>query len=430
VNQRIVRRVVVGLHALALCGFASARASHAQRGVQPAVHPLGPIEARCSGTFGNVKGVRQLSDGSVLVSDNSRLQLLLFDSTLSHSRVILDSVSGARFRYLRYRSHTGLLAPFTAESTLFLDEASSAYLVVGPHGEMARVIGIPGNDLANIRNMSALFTQVIDPAGRLVYQTTATPLMQVKGHPLQAGPRADSVALVRTRPVTGDLDTLAWIRVPTTYGNPPLVNPVPLNDDWALFADGSIAIVREYDFHVDWIGPDGTVRHTGRTPFDWQRLTDSAKEALTDSAHAYYVAHPLPNYTTFLGVDNGTRTYAAFAPDAVPDSALPDYAPPFGGHTALGDADMHLWIAVFSNGQLPPADLAIPSGGRSTAPPPPPPAGPRDGLVYDVIDRNGALIDRVQIPGGTTIAGFGPGGAVYLTSREGDGVHLVRARIR
>jgi hypothetical protein len=37
--------------------------------------------------------------------------------------------------------------------------------------------------------------------------------------------------------------------------------------------------------------------------------------------------------------------------------------------------------------------------------------------------------DRVQIPGGTTIVGFGPG-AVYLTSRVGTAYQVVRVKVR
>jgi NAD(P)-dependent dehydrogenase (short-subunit alcohol dehydrogenase family) len=51
------------------------------------------------------------------------------------------------------------------------------------------------------------------------------------------------------------------------------------------------------------------------------------------------------------------------------------------------------------------------------------------GPIYDVVGRTGKLVDRIQIPGGCTLIGFGPGVA-YLTSREGSGVSVARARIR
>ena len=51
------------------------------------------------------------------------------------------------------------------------------------------------------------------------------------------------------------------------------------------------------------------------------------------------------------------------------------------------------------------------------------------GPVYELVNRAGVLFDRVQLPGGTTLVGFGPG-VVYLSARTGAGVSLARARIR
>jgi len=50
--------------------------------------------------------------------------------------------------------------------------------------------------------------------------------------------------------------------------------------------------------------------------------------------------------------------------------------------------------------------------------------------VYDVVNRKGELVERVQIPAGRTISAFGPGGVVYLTSREGQVTKLEKATLR
>ena len=52
------------------------------------------------------------------------------------------------------------------------------------------------------------------------------------------------------------------------------------------------------------------------------------------------------------------------------------------------------------------------------------------GPVYDVINRKGELVDRVQIPVGRTIIGFGPTGSVYLINRDGTTVSLERATVK
>ena len=51
------------------------------------------------------------------------------------------------------------------------------------------------------------------------------------------------------------------------------------------------------------------------------------------------------------------------------------------------------------------------------------------GPVYDVVNRQGVLIDRVAFPFGRVIAGFGAG-VVYLGVRDDKGARLELARIR
>ena len=44
-----------------------------------------------------------------------------------------------------------------------------------------------------------------------------------------------------------------------------------------------------------------------------------------------------------------------------------------------------------------------------------------------MIDNQGNLLDRVDVPKGMTIIGFGKGGVVYLSQREGYGVRVLKA---
>ena len=69
----------------------------------------------------------------------------------------------------------------------------------------------------------------------------------------------------------------------------------------------------------------------------------------------------------------------------VSPSELPDYRPAFSNGSVRADAEGKLWVRIMS---------------------PKPASGPE----YDVIDRTGKLVDRVVLPVGTTIAGFGAAG--------------------
>ncbi len=55
-----------------------------------------------------------------------------------------------------------------------------------------------------------------------------------------------------------------------------------------------------------------------------------------------------------------------------------------------------------------------------------PPAAP---LVYDVVNRKGELVHRVQLPAGRQLVGFGPMGAIYMTAREGREIFLEKTRL-
>jgi len=49
------------------------------------------------------------------------------------------------------------------------------------------------------------------------------------------------------------------------------------------------------------------------------------------------------------------------------------------------------------------------------------------GALCDVMNKTGVLVERVQIPPGRVIAGFGPGGVVYMGVLDGDIARLERA---
>lgn len=86
--------------------------------------------------------------------------------------------------------------------------------------------------------------------------------------------------------------------------------------------------------------------------------------------------------------------------------SLPDFRPPFGSNAVRADMDGNLWIR--------------------TNPAKPTPGGP----VYDVVTRAGQLVDRLQVPFGYTLVGFGKGRVIFLSMRDANGIHLARVRLR
>jgi hypothetical protein len=88
----------------------------------------------------------------------------------------------------------------------------------------------------------------------------------------------------------------------------------------------------------------------------------------------------------------------------VEPSELPDYRPAFTPGSTRVDRDGNLWVRTSQN-----------VDGRP---------------VYNVINRKGELVDRVQLPQNRTLAGFGENGVVYLAVRDAGAAHLEVAHIR
>jgi len=209
---------------------------------------------------------------------------------------------------------------------------------------------------------------------------------------------------------------------------------LPLIDDWTMCTDGSLALVRGRDYHIDWLGPDGKWRSTPKMPFAWQHLDDTQKTALIDSAVAAIKARrdsieaalaSRGGPGAVLAGDGGGRGGGGVAaargreggggggpggpPPALIDgrptlSDIPDYRPPFVRGSARGDAEGNVWIRTTRMVKGQP--------------------------VYDVVNRQGQIVDRVQIPPFRAIVGFGPG-VVYMAVKDSAGVvHLERARVK
>jgi len=436
---------------LALACVAAVTPGRAQQ-QPPAVRPLGPITSVSKDSLESVAAAVEVAGGGVFVNDISARRLLLFDSTLQGSRVILDSAGeGAS----AYGGFPGSLLPYHGDSALFIAPQALSMLVLGPSGAVVRVMAVPpsgGGLPALIGNIFG--TPGFDAQGRLVYFSPVR--VTFTGPPPASGamPRMeppDSALVVRFDFTTRALDTATAIRIPKTrmvmsrddqgrFHMAMTAFPPRTVDDWGVTADGAIAVVRGLDYHVDWIEPDGSRTSTPRMPYAWEQLTDSSKAALIDStAKAMQtVMDSLParlqrggnamgaqitagrgapsgggptiNIRVAPGgpggaVGGGGPTNVTMVPTVTRAELadVPDYRPPFGQGAVRADRSGNLWIRTNKFVDARP--------------------------VYDVVDRKGEVADRVQLPPHRTIAGFGPG-VVYMAVQDSSGTaHLERARL-
>ncbi|HYV97494.1 MAG TPA: hypothetical protein VE967_08585 [Gemmatimonadaceae bacterium] len=407
-------------------------------------------------TFRSIASVRELGSRVLVDADEDRA-LLLYDAGLGARTVLADSTNS-------YASG-GRVLPYLGDSALFLDFSSRATVLIGPDGKLGRVIALARpQDFALVLSSPVVG---IDARGRLIYQGRG-PLVIIPGCRMVDGrpnrrdvTPADSVVIIRADFDTRTVDTIGRVRASLTSTFPVAtvddqcrtvsakvkVNPsIPPMDGWAVTSAGAVALVRNHDYHIDWI--DGTGTHaTDKLPFDWRRITDAEKQARLDSAKHIidsltaiggYRLRQCGNITRFsdepmdtvsdpraalagLGAGGGARTIRAAGGgrggdggDTPPPPTQPacqsvvvnadyakldemaDYISPIREGAVTADRDGNVWILPTTS------------------------SGAKNGLLYDVVNSAGVLVERVQLPSGRSIAGFGKGGVVFLANHLGE----------
>jgi hypothetical protein len=409
---------------------------------QPPIRQLPAIAAKSTVPWNNILGVRALPGGQLLVNDIVGRKVVLLDSTLAPIAVVADTTPATS---TAYSGRIANIIAYRGDSTLFVDPQSMSMMVIDPNGKMSRVMALPRSEDAPMLGGPLGASAGFDAKGRLVYRAPFR-FFRNGAPPASGGLPAmptppDTAMIVRVDLATRQVDTVGIIKIPKVNiqvsqddkGNMRVnteVNPLPVVDEWAVLPDGAIAFIRGRDYHVEYLNPDGTKTTAPKVPFDWQRLTDEDKVAFLDSVKAARArlastqqSAPASGAGGPPSEGGGQRVLIQMGPDGgrgaganigggptqlnfVAPSELPDYKPPFFANSVRADAEGNLWVRTIPTRQI---------------------AG---GPVYDVINREGKLVDRVQVPAGRTITGFGPGGTVYLVTRDGASMTLERARAR
>lgn len=413
-----------------------------------AVRELSAPEAKTTDHFGTILSVRPMAGGKILINDGRSRQLVALDGNLANRSVIIDSVAvGGQ----SYGPRATPLIPYLADSSLFVDGASLSLLVISPTGAIARVMSAPKpNDLRFLASSAS----GVDARGNLVYRgvvqrppnTSTDQASQFKS--MMTPP--DSLPIVRANFETRTVDTIGRVKgsgdvrvgVVTTDNRTVLTmysNPLSNIDEWAVLSDGTVAIVRGHDYHVDMLRPDGKIVSSAKLPFDWKRLSDGDKIALIDSAKKVREDQRAAAKAAVAagsggrGMVAGVSTEAAHgevfavrkkedvggapagpAPnpismkeDWVAPSEIVDYWPPIRAGATKADLDGNVWVLPTTSAQSKNGEL-----------------------IYDVVSNRGVLSHRVRVPLGRSIAGFGHGGVVYLMYKDGDaGWMLERTRV-
>jgi hypothetical protein len=431
-----LRTTRLGFAALAASLGVGGGSAAAQQPALPPIRPLGSVVARSTTAFRNLRAVRALPDGRVLAYDAGARRVLLLDASLANSTVVVDSTPMPQ----RPLGFGGALLPLCGDSSLYVDGVSATAIVLDPSARVVRRMALPSTWLAASGILNPSVHAVGDCGGRVVYREPPPSYLTMvpptfRGDTIVAGP--DSMALLRFALASKHLDTLVVVRAPrlrqalTRFerGGRGLPAQDPLagggGDDWAMLGDGTIAVVRSKDYHVDWIGGGG--RRSGpRVPHQWTAIDSTRKVALVDSLRRVMGAARADSLFPFdsarydsLALVAAANPEALVGPDGkrmplgprpmrlqfVAPADLPDSLPPFTSGGTFADSGGGLWIQEW------------------------PAMGATGVERFDVLDRQGVLVDRVALPAGAVLLAVAGDTAIYRAA-DAKGPAIVKARAR
>lgn len=325
--------------------------------------------------FARATGIRELSDGRLLVADALEKQLHLVDFARRAALGLGREGSGPG----EYKG-LGQLIALPGDTTLVIDTFSGRWLMM-VRDSFVSVISGDHPAMAGGRNPLGA-----DARGNLLGSKAKRNFQGVVGS-INTG--NDSAIAVRVDRRTGRLDTLVTYKtrpsrivVRGTPERPTSVsitmNPVSAGEQLVMFADGAVAVARLNPYRVDWL-IDG--RRIRGSPLPTPTIPLSREEKLAALAR-------LP------GADEDKPRQ----PEDVTD--WPETMPPFLSGASLAAPDGSVWIRRAPTLRDP-------------------------GTEYDVVDRTGRLSGRVQLARNEVIAGFGKS-SVYVLVTDDDGLQRLR----
>ena len=152
--------------------------------------------------------------------------------------------------------------------------------------------------------------------------------------------------------------------------------------------DGSVAVARSGDYHLEWFGPDGSMTSGQPVAYDPVSVKKADKEEWLEELSS--------GLSISVSVENGRRTTSFGRGGGPSDGSIGDYEwpktkPPFRGNSVRISSNGDAWVERYM------------------------PAGTPD--TFDVFGPDGSLKGRVVLPAGAELVGFGKS-AVFLVRRD------------
>jgi sugar lactone lactonase YvrE len=343
---------------------------------------FGRPDAVLSEPFSLIKGVRELADGRVVVTDWIEQRIAVVD--LAKGAITDRGRIGSG--PVEFRLPDRLLA-YRGDSTIMVDRGNMRLAILDRDGRIARTM--------QLSNPSANYPGSADAQGRLYF--TIPPWNTERPLP------ADSVELARIQPATNNVEVIGRLKGSTMppQNGPQLKPRMPMvvfarQDAWTVSPSGRVAIVRGGNYTVEFYDGGKVVRGPSNayTPI---RATEAER---TEFARQFTMNSPMSGKGPEGSMGHTPAEFLAPAriAELVQASTFADVLPYFRPGDVRFDGSDRLWV------------------GRSTARGEP--------LRYDVFNAAATRIATIQLPRDRRLLALGKQHA-YLVSTSGEGLETL-----
>lgn len=327
--------------------------------------------------FTQIRGLRELSDGRLIITDWLEERLVVIDFETETSRDLYRVGPGPE----EFRLPQRLIA-MPGDTTLLQDRGNQRLLILDPE---LNIVGLQRGP-PSLRYRPT--PRAVDSEGRFYF---TLPGWATGREPSST----DSIDVWRWDRATDQVVALAKIqgsKPRSDAGQPRMTPGIPFvmfaaQDGWSVAQDGTVSLVRAGAYRVDRVASSGEVEVGPALP-------STSRPVTARDRHTYV--------RDFLETSPiGGRGVGLQPPDAVDDGEVAQMVrtnefaetiPPFVASEVHMAANGRLWVGHWSlTGDAPP--------------------------TYDVFHPAGRLLYRVQFPKGRHVIGFGKG-VVYIVATD------------
>jgi len=362
---------------IALTGFASLL------GVAPArsqVVRLPAPNATLPEEFSAIRGVRELPDGRLLVSDYIDQRVVLVD--FAHGSVTLKVSKGGGPGEARLPTR---LIPMRGDSTILVDLGNNRLLLIDAQGRAGRTIPAEHPGVMGVRG--------VDAGGALYYT--------VPGWAESRGPLPDdSVRIVRWLPPNGVEETIGTVqgdRMRSDIRQPALKPRIPIvgyaaQDGWGVTVDGTLWIVRAGAYRIESRKPHAAAVIGPSYSYPQRPVTMADRVAFV---RAFNAASPMSGKGEGGGMGLAPQLSEAEIAELARGTQFAERHPLFDAGRVIAAPAGRLWVGR-------PAEAGKP-------------------VLYDVFDEAGRRITTVELLPERRVIALGRG-SVYVVKESDTGV--------